>query len=240
MQQPLDIIICEDMEEDRTALLKMIQSCNIPTNCTIFTNGEDLVKSFVPQMCDLILSDIYMSGMTGIDAISEIRKIDKTVPVAFVTSSLDFALESYRLSALKYIEKPFKKESVEEILRLALLEKSSIPSLNIQKNGKERKIPFRDILYFEQHSHKLLVHFENGNVEEFYEKLSNILSQLSNQPFFNCHKSFCVNLTFVRYIDSDVKCFVMQDNSNVPIRRESFVQAKNTLAEYLFNSTRQL
>lgn len=239
MQQPLDIIICEDMEEDRTALLHMIESCNIPVNCTFFTNGEDLVKSYTPQKYDLILSDIYMSGMTGIDAITEIRKIDKSVPVAFVTSSLDFALESYRLSALKYIEKPFKKENVEDILHLALLEKSSIPSLNIQKNGKERNIPFRDILYFEQHSHKLIVHFEDGSTEEFYEKLSNILPQLSDQPFFNGHKSFCVNLTYVRYIDSEVKCFVMQDNSNVPIRRESFVQAKNTLAEYLFNTTRQ-
>lgn len=238
MQQPLNILICEDVEEDRQNLLKTIQSCDIPTNCTVYTNGEDLLRAYIPQRYDLILSDIFMSNMSGIETIKNIRQIDKTIPVAFVTSSLDFALESYRLSALKYIEKPFKKEAVQEILNLALLQKMARPSLKIQKNGKEKLVLFTSILYFEQHSHKLTIHFNDGSSEEFYEKLSALLPQLPEQTFFNCHKSYCVNLSYVRHIDSDVKCFVMEDMTNVPIRRESFAQAKTALANYLFENTR--
>ena len=226
------------MEDDRQNLLAAIQACDIPTNCTVFTNGEDLVKSYIPQKYDLILSDIFMSNMSGIDTIREIRKKDKLIPVAFVTSSLDFALESYRLSALKYIEKPFQKEAVEEILNLALLQRLARPSLKIQKSGKEQLILLSSILYLEQHSHKLTIHYADGSSEEFYEKLSSLLPQLPEDTFFNGHKSYCVNLSFVRHIDSEVKCFVMENMDNVPIRRESFVQAKAALANYLFDNTR--
>ena len=238
MQQPLNILICEDVKEDLQNLLEAIKACPILTNCTVFSNGEDLIRAYTPQKYDLILSDIYMSKMNGIETIQKIRQIDKNIPVAFVTSSVEFALESYRLSALKYIEKPFQKEAVQDILQLALLQKLAQPSLKLQKNGKENSITFSSILYFEQHSHKLTIHYTNHSSEEFYEKLSNILSQLPEKHFFHCHKSYCVNLAYVRHIDSEVKCFVMEDMTNVPIRRESFVLAKSALANYLFESTR--
>lgn len=240
MSDILNILICEDMKSDQEHLLELIHKSNYETDCTMFSCGEDLVAAFKPHKYDLLLTDIYMEGMTGIEAVTKIRELDKDIPVAFVTSSLDHALESYRLSALKYIEKPYKKSAIEDILHLALLEKKSIPSLIIQKNGKDKNIPFNDISYLEQHSHKLIVHFFDGTTEEFYEKLSNILVQLDGQNFINCHKSFAVHLPFVRSIDSDVRCFVMDDNSNVPIRRESFVQAKKTLANFLFEKTRNI
>ena len=240
MIETLNIIICDDIQSDLNHLLEIIHSCSYKTNCITFTSGEQLVAAYQPLKYDLLLTDIYMDGMNGIEAVSKIRKIDKNIPVAFVTSSLDFALESYRLSALKYIEKPYKKEDVEEILRLAMLQKQNIPSLQLQKNGKERKIPFTNILYLEQHSHKLIVHLLDGSNEEFYEKLSNILEHLSSQSFYNCHKSYAVNLNYVQNINSEVRCFVMENNDNVPIRRESFVQAKKTLASFLFKKTRKI
>ena len=230
MIETLNIIISDDIQSKLNHLLEIIHSCSYKTNCITFTSGEQLVAAYQPLKYDLLLTDIYMDGMNGIEAVSKIRKIDKNIPIAFVTSSLDFALESYRLFALKYIEKPYKKEDVEEILRLAML----------QKNGKDRRIPFSQILYLEQHSHKLTVHLLDGSSEEFYEKLSNILEQLKDQPFYNCHKSYAVNLNYVQNINSEVRCFVMENNDNVPIRRESFVQAKKTLASFLFKKTRKI
>lgn len=53
-------------------------------------------------------------------------------------------------------------------------------------------------------------------------------------PFFVSHKSCCVNLSLVRRIDSELRCFEMADGSNVPIRRESMSRAKRAYEDFLF------
>jgi len=73
-----------------------------------------------------------------------------------------------------------------------------------------------------------------------YGKLSDLNEQLPEKQFFIPHKSFAVNLSFVRYIDTELKCFAMVNHANVPILRELLTKAKNTLENYLFNRTRGL
>lgn len=238
--EPLKIAICEDTHSEKEKLLALLNKSAVPTSCTVFTNGEDLLKTYEPQAFDLLLMDIYMDGMTGVEAVSKVREIDEDIPVAFITTSTDHALESYRLSALKYIEKPFKQKDVEEILKLAQLKKSHVPALMIKRNGKAEKIPFSQILFFEQQTHQLNIYLKNGDTVQIYEKLSTLLPQLAAQDFFSPHKSFSVNLSFVRFIDTKLKCFVMQNNKNVPIRRESMSKAKKTLEGFLFHRTRGL
>lgn len=119
MPDILKIAICEDEPNQKNMLLKLLDESNIENTSVVFANGEDLLADFKQGKYDLILMDIYMeSELTGIDTIRLIRKKDKDIPVAFVTTSKDHALESYRLSAMKYIEKPYSKESIEDILHL--------------------------------------------------------------------------------------------------------------------------
>ena len=68
----------------------------------------------------------------------------------------------------------------------------------------------------------------------FYEKLSAVEPQLEGKPFFVSHKSCCVNLSLVRRIDPELRCFEMADGSNVPIRRESMSRAKRAYEDFLF------
>ncbi|MEG0895540.1 MAG: LytTR family DNA-binding domain-containing protein, partial [Oscillospiraceae bacterium] len=158
--ETLKIAICEDTHSEEEKLLALLNKSDIPTSCTVFTSGEALLKTYEPQAFDLLLMDIYMGGITGVETVSKIREIDEDVPVAFITTSTDHALESYRLSALKYIEKPFKQKDIEEILTLAQLKKSNVPSLVIKKNGIEEKIPFSQILYLEQQTHQVNIYLK--------------------------------------------------------------------------------
>ena len=236
--EPLKIAICEDTHSEEEKLLAILNKSDIPTSSTVFTSGEALLKAYEPQAFDLLLMDIYMGGITGVETVSKIREIDEDIPVAFITTSTDHTLESYRLSALKYIEKPFKQKDVEEILTLAQLKKSNVPALIIKRNGIAEKIPFSQILYLEQQTHQVNVYLKNKDTVKIYEKLSVLLPQLEEQNFFSPHKSFSVNISFVRFIDMELKCFVMQNNKNVPIRRESMAKAKKALENFLFNKTR--
>ena len=240
MEDPLHIAICEDAVTDQELLLETISKCNIPSECTVFPNGESLLNAYRPHVYDLILSDIFMDGIGGVETITKIRELDESIPIAFITTSTDFTLEGYRLSALKYIEKPFKQKDLDDILKLAQLERFSAPSLVIQRNRIECRIRFSQIMYLEQQKHLLHVHLQDGTVEVFRKKLSSILPQFEDTAFFQPHKSFLVNPSYVRSIDSDLRCLVMYRHENVPIRRESLGKTKQIIKNYLFSKTRAM
>ena len=241
MSDVLKIAVCEDETDQRNRLLTLLDESSIKNTYSVFENGEKLLKVFEQGKYDLILMDIYMdSELTGVEVIRLIREKDKNIPVAFVTTSKEHTLESYRLSAIKYIEKPYSKESIEDTLYLALLKKQDVPSLLVQKNRSIQKIPFADIIYIEQQVHKIFICLNNTEDVYIYGKLSDLNEQLPEEQFFIPHKSFVVNLSFVRYIDTELKCFAMGNHTNVPIRRELLTKAKNTLENYLFDSTRGL
>ena len=148
MPDALKIAICEDEPNQKNMLLKLLDESNIENTSVVFANGEDLLADFKQGKYDLILMDIYMeSELTGIDTIRLIRKTDKDIPVAFVTTSKDHALESYRLSAMKYIEKPYSKESIEDILHLAVLKKNDVPALFVQRNGIVERVPLANFIW---------------------------------------------------------------------------------------------
>ena len=71
-----------------------------------------------------------------------------------------------------------------------------------------------------------------------YEKLSSIAARLENQPFFQTHKSFLVHLAFISRVDPDLRCFVMADGRNIPIRRELMGKAKRAWKAFLSAATR--
>jgi len=241
MSDVLKIAVCEDETAQRNRLLALLDESSIKNIYSVFENGEKLLNVFEQGKYDLILMDIYMdSELTGVEVIRLIREKDKNIPVAFVTTSKEHTLESYRLSAIKYIEKPYSKEILEDTLYLALLKKQDVPSLLVQKNRSIQKIPFADIIYIEQQVHKIFICLNNTEDVYIYGKLSDLNEQLPEEQFFIPHKSFVVNLSFVRYIDTELKCFAMGNHTNVPIRRELLTKAKNTLENYLFDSTRGL
>lgn len=236
MDAPLHIAICEDSADDREKLLKVLKICSIPSTVQAFERGEDLLQIFKPGMFDLILSDIYMDGITGVEAMTRIRSQDQQVPMAFITTSAEFALESYRLSALKYIEKPLQQRDIEEILTLARMKRDSAPSLTVQVSGREMKIRLSSILYLEQEAHRLNIVTEGESIW-VYDRLSTVLPQVEPQGFFFSHKSFAVNLNHVMGMDPELRCFRMANGVNVPIRRELYRKAQNAFESCLFRGT---
>lgn len=97
----------------------MLGKNGFPCVPTVFDSAEALLAVWEPHTFDLLLMDIYMDGMTGVEAVKLLRDRGEELPVAFITSSIDHALDSYRLSALKYIKKPVSPKDVAEILELA-------------------------------------------------------------------------------------------------------------------------
>ena len=239
MDEPLKIAVCEDSPADRDKLASILEQSTIPVSCQFFQSGEEFLSAYHPHKFDLLLLDIYMTGITGVDVVSKIREIDEDVSIAFVTSSIEHTLEAYRLSVLKYIEKPYKAKAVEETLRFALMKRNSLPQLTVWCSRKETPIPFSKIVYLEQKSRHINIHLTDDDCLVCNDKLSSLLPQLEEQGFYSPHISFCVNLNFVQQIDSEMRCFVMHNGDNVPIRRGYIVKSRKALEDFLFKKARE-
>ena len=236
--EQLVIAICEELPDEREKLVSLLEHSSIPAAYSQFESSEELLEVFRPGKFDLLLMDIYMDGMTGVEAVQKIREMDEAIPIAFTTTSTEHTLESYRLSVLKYLEKPVRQKDIDDLLRLVKLQKDSAPRLTIRQNGETQKIPLSELFYLEQKGHHVVLSLKGGSTIQLYGKLSDLLPQLEGQPFFCPHKSYCVNLAFVRRINEEYQCYKMSDGKNVPISRTNRAKAKRAWEDFLFARTR--
>lgn len=238
--EPLQVAVCEDSVEEQKKLLAILEQSETEIEAEIFENGEDFLKTYEQDKYDLLLMDIYMGGMTGVEVVTRLRQTDDSLLVAFITTSTDHTLAGYRLDALKYIEKPVKKKAVLELLTLARLKKEHAPRCLFRVKGKDLSLPFTRILYVEQKDHTLYVYLTGGEVLETGGRLSKIEPQFEGQSFFRCHKSYLVNLAYVAAFDKDLMMFLMKEGGPVYIRRESISEAKKAHETYLFAAARKM
>jgi DNA-binding LytR/AlgR family response regulator len=185
-------------------------------------------------MYDLIFMDIYMKSLRGIETVEAIREKDENVTIAFTTSSPDHTRESYRLNALKYLEKPVTEKAVRDTLELALMKQKSRPMLTVTEAGGETADVYLDsILYFEHKNHvaelhtasRLIVTSQAARLDEFEKRLP-------SPPFLRCHRSYLINLAYVREADREKNCFFMKNGDRADIRRGQFPKCKRALDEW--------
>lgn len=232
--EQLHIGICEDEERYRAQLLQIITDSSYDVTLEVHTNAEDLLSSFYPGKFDLLFMDIYMGGITGIEALLKIREADDAVDVAIITVSEDHALDAYRLRAARYLEKPLKENEVLDFLDMVCRKKEAAPHFDVKVNGEQKRIPFERISYIEQAARKLVIHVTGEQPLVVSGKLDEVTPLFPERYFFRSHKSFLVNLSRIRKLDRDLMTFVMEDGSQVHIRRQSFYPAKQAWEQYLF------
>lgn len=238
MNEQLRIAICEDNPADMELLFSCITESNMNIHPDRFFSGEDLLTEFLPGKYDVIFLDIYMSGMCGIDTAAKIRKTDRNVTLAFTTTSTEHTLESYRLKAASYLEKPVRQEDVREILSHALVKRNTVANITLLVKGKNRSLPVDGIIYFELKNHavQIFTHTETLRVSQSV-KLDHIEPMLPGY-YFRCHHSYIVNLRCVKDIDRELAVFIMSNNNRVHIRRRDINNALKVYESFLFAAAR--
>lgn len=239
MDTPLEIAIFEDFAKDADLLIQFILKSGISAEYKIFSSGEELLASFSTNRYDLIFLDIYMGEVQqGVTIATKIREMDTVVTLAFTTSSKDHALESYRLKAYAYLEKPLRPSDVREVLEQAQSKRSTAPAVKLLIKGAYHKIPLDSILYFEKKNQAVLVNTLTSILRTSQTvKLGNIEAVLPDS-FLRCHQSYIANLHYVRGLDQELRIFLMQNGDKVYIRRQDVKKAAKIYEDYLFNKTR--
>ena len=194
-----NVAICDDTEEERLQAAeyagRFFEREGIEVHIDTYAAGRELLES--GRKYDLYLLDVLMPGMSGIDAAQALAE-DKDHPVVvFITSSLESAVEGYRVEAAGFILKPVEEESfwstMERVVRRRLGVKKAV--LSLVHNRVNVELPLERLAWFENRLHRVFVKLTDGEVLSVNQKLSEL--QLVLEPhsqFLRCHQSYLVNL----------------------------------------------
>ena len=207
----MNIFICDNCAEQaaicENKLMQLAQQHDIRLKTRVFPTGDALLFEAEPILgnIDLIYLDIQMPGSNGLQTASKLRKMDFQGDIVFYTFNADHAIDGYDVSALHYVIKDIiSDKKFEEIFWRAFHRKQRREQemLVLTCAGESRCIPLQDIIYFEVNQRIVTVHYTKGSFE-FYSTMMRMEEQLFGKGFVRSHKSFLVNMRWIRAVDSN-------------------------------------
>ncbi len=181
--------------------------------------------------CDLVLMDIELPEMTGMECARRLRKLDGAVPLIFITNMARYAIHGYEVGAMDFMVKPVSYPSLQMKLRRAfnqiLKTREHFLNLNL-KNGFVR-IPVSEIFYLEVQRHNLTYHTEQGNFV-VRETLKSAYEKLAPYHFVHASNSYLINLRHVNYLSDG--CIHMND-TDIYLSRSCKASFMKSLSDYL-------
>ena len=209
-------------------------------NCSMFHSPLELLHVMeCKNRFDILFLDVLMPGENGIDAASEIRKLDNNVKIIFLTSSAEFAVQSYAVGAYFYQLKPIWKEGFFRLMDsvLAACEKEQSDSIVLRCKSGVARIGLKELEYCEVIHRTLFFHLASGKVLESIGSLDALSAQLKPyQRFLRPHRSYLVNLEYVRNISA--RAVTMSCLTEIPLPRGKYNEVKDAYLDYAFRNRR--
>lgn len=224
------IAICDDEDTLIRELKKDLERYASQTGrefgIFIYHDGSELLQEYKPDF-DLVFMDIKMEKVNGLKAAGELRRMDSTVGLIFLTSLKQYVWKGYEYRAVNYLLKPVKYG----VLKLELdryfahYQGKDEPYLSFANDSGRYKARYKDIRYAETEKRNVMLHFE-GQDQVIYKNMKEISALLCAQPqFARCHQSFVVNLSFVKGVEGLVA--ILNTGEHLPIsqpKRKEFMQ----------------
>ncbi|MBO5371875.1 MAG: response regulator transcription factor [Lachnospiraceae bacterium] len=217
------IAICDDNAEFLQNAAAMLEKWSKQSGKSVgifcFSNGDDLIAQNALHRMDIILLDIIMPLLNGMEAAKEIRKNDSVVNIIFLTSSPEFALESYDVKAKGYLLKPVDYEKLKELLDDCTRSfDAESKNLVLKTKYGYQKIYYTDIEYIEAQNKIITFYMRNGKEIETTETLNSFVNKLNDsEGFFKCHRSYIVYIPNVDHFN--VSEIITKSGHSVPIAR---------------------
>lgn len=201
-----------------------------------FESGEKFLSTWKKGSFDLVILDIFMLGLNGMEVAREIRKTDREIRLVFATTSNEFASESYEVNACYYLHKPFGRDRVKSMLdRLNLAEMEQMRTVKLP-DGTSAVL--RNIIYADFASHCVTLHCKRGGDIAVRSSFSEIEPILCAYPyFFSPSKGIIVNFYEVETQTGDT--FEMSDGHLVPISRRKSKEVIEAYSSFRFELLRK-
>lgn len=249
----LQIAICDDetllLEEIKKITEDCLQRQQTFSILSTYTNGKELFYDIQDgKRFDLLLLDIEMPGLSGMELAERIHELLPDALTLFVTAHYKYAVDAYELHIFRYIPKNQLKERLPHALKdaVSLLEIQNTDSYIISTQSRLERIPYKEILYIEKDGknavfHTVAVGKSNRNQRQnnttqarsVRKTLSDVFSELRSEEFYFIERGYIVNLRHVTGI-SHTDC-ILTDQTRLPVSQSRLPEFKKRLNKYWQN-----
>lgn len=232
----LKIAVCDDEKfyrEKITALLqKYLSNCQVDSTIDIFSSGDEfLSQSSNAVKYDAVFMDINMEQTDGIETAMRIRAFQSNTYIVFVTAFIKYALDGYKVNAVRYIMKDTLDAAIPECMD-AILQKMQLRQVSFSFMEGEKRLYTDNLLYVESNKHKSVFYYQKEQLTKYqiYEKLDDIEKVLAGFGFLRIHKSYLVNMRHIRKISNYIA--ELSTGEELPIPRIRYQSVKQEFVEY--------
>ena len=237
------IAVCDDAEQYQQQTVALLQQWSTEKDITItvdcFDNGDSLLQSLGHLPYDLVFLDIIMPMFSGIDTCAEIRKENKLTKIILLSVSPEFGVDAFRVKANGYLLKPLKQESLFAVMDEYMQEKDENSGFLIAKSmSMVRKVPLQTICYVEAQNKHVLIYTSDGTTLTLTTPLHHLVEQLDSQSFFQCHRSYIINMNHIRSLSkSEV---TMSNSCAIPVSRNCAKELHDAYFLFLFGKAGEI
>lgn len=240
----IHIAICDDSKQERqilAALFKRYQELHAtPLQIHIFQNGFSLLDAIDQgKRFDITILDILMLGENGIEIARNIRASGTDTEIIFLTSSPEYAVDSYEVKAQNYLLKPVTEEkffaSIDSIL--AELDEKDTASFIIYTTEKQySRIRVSSLVYGEVTHRTITLHLADQTMISAIMPFTEFLDILKAYPdFIYPHRSYAVNMHYIQYVTkSDI---ILTDGQKIPLSRNNYTKISEQFLNFAYTNS---
>lgn len=237
-------MIVDDEKPARDRLCNMFLDMPGYEICALAKNGVEAVMVSAHTRPDLILMDIRMPGMDGMEAARHILALDTPPAIIFTTAYEDYAIEAFKIHAAGYLLKPIRLEHLQEVLQAArrlnraqletmqqVLEPRVRTHLLVRSRLRCELIPTAQIIYFQAEQKYVTIRHTGG--EALFDGALKVLAQEFADDFLRVHRSTLISKRYVSGIkktaDGRYVAFFNAFNGTIEISRRHIAAVRQFL-----------
>lgn len=230
----INIGICDDESHYRLKIKEILDKIlSLHTkyyNIYEFSSGEELLNNY-PKNLDILIMDIQMENINGMDTARKIRVFDENLEIIFMTSFSQFMQEGYEVKAYRYILKPISERKISKniipCIKEIMKKRNNYLTINV-KNCVDR-IKIDSIIYIETDRPNILI-YTRDNMYTKRTSISKMEKILSGHGFFRCHNSYIINLKLTESMKSNV---IKVHGNDIPISKHRIKELKLAITDTL-------
>lgn len=231
------IAVCDD--EERAVVLHekivkdSLQAQGIGYEITAYTQSRNLLCDITDDgfFYDLILLDIEMPGISGMEIPQQIKGFLPNVRIIFVTSHTEYAIDAFELSIFRYVP----KNNLEVKLTAAVTDAAKLIELEtgqeytIQTANRMEKIPYKDIFYIQRDGKNASI-VSSAGVSKVRKSLQRVYDELNTPEFIFIDRGYIVNIIQIMKISDGMA--VLKNDEQLPISRSHLQEVKQQINQF--------
>ena len=233
----IKIAICDDEKRSVDQHERIVKDClqteGIGYDITTYTQSQNLLYDITDDglFYDLILLDIEMPGISGMEIPNQIKVFLPNVRIIFVTSHAEYAIDAFELSIFRYVP----KNNLEAKLTAAVADAARLIELEdgqeyvIQTANRMEKIPYKDIFYICRDGKNEDI-VSTGGTSKVRKSLQQVFEEINTPEFIYIDRGYIVNIIQIMKIKDGMA--VLKNGEQLPISRSHLQHVKQKINQF--------